>query len=65
MHFINTNLPEERVQVLRSKTSELPADSPNILKKINLIFMWKEQIQHSAMQNAIQCFKQFFVTQNF
>ena len=35
MYFFNTNLPEERVQVLLSekKLSELPDNGPNILRK--------------------------------
>ena len=35
MYFFNTNLPEERVQVLLSekKLSELPDNVPNILRK--------------------------------
>ena len=38
VYFVNTNLPEERVQVLLSKSelSELPDDSPNIFKKSNI-----------------------------
>ena len=37
MYSVNTNLPEERVQLLLSKKclSELPDDSPNIFKKSN------------------------------
>ena len=38
VYFVNTNLPEERVQILLSekKLSELPDDSPNIFKKSNI-----------------------------
>ena len=38
VYFVNTNLPEERVQILFSekKLSELPDDSPNIFKKSNI-----------------------------
>ena len=38
VYFVNTNLPEERVQVLLSKKelSELPDDSSNIFKKSNI-----------------------------
>ena len=36
--FVNTILPEERVQVLllEKERSELPGDSPNIFKKSNI-----------------------------
>ena len=38
VYFVNTNLPEERVQLLLSKKelSELPDDSPNIFKRPNV-----------------------------
>ena len=38
MYFVNTNLPEERVQVLLSEKelSELPDDSSNIFRKSNI-----------------------------
>ena len=38
VYFVNTNLPEERVQILLSekKLSELADDSPNIFKKSNI-----------------------------
>ena len=38
MFFVNTNLPEERVQVLLSEKqhSKLPEDSPDIFKKTNI-----------------------------
>ena len=38
MYYVNTNLPEERIQVLLSEKefSELPDDSPNIFKKSNI-----------------------------
>ena len=38
VYFFDTNLPEERVQVLLSenKLSKLPDDSPNIFKKSNI-----------------------------
>ena len=38
VYFVNTNPPEERVQVLLSEKelSELPDDSPNIFKKSNI-----------------------------
>ena len=38
VYFVNTNLPEERIQVLLSEKelSELPDDSPNISKKSNI-----------------------------
>ena len=35
VYFVNTNLPEQRVQVLLAE-SELPDDSPNIFKKSNI-----------------------------
>ena len=37
VYFVNTNLPEERVQVLLSEKelSELPDDSSNIFRKSN------------------------------
>ena len=38
VHFVNTNLPEERVQVLlpEKELSELPDDSLNIFKRSNI-----------------------------
>ena len=38
IYFVNTNTPEERVQVLLSEKelSELPEDNPNIFKKSNI-----------------------------
>ena len=38
VYYVNTNPPEERVQVLLSEKelSELPGNSPNILKKFNI-----------------------------
>ena len=38
VYFVNTILPEERVQVLllEKERSELPGDSPNIFKKSNI-----------------------------
>ena len=38
MHFVNTNLPEERVQALlpEKELSELPDDSPNIFKRSSI-----------------------------
>ena len=38
MYFVNTNLPEKRVQVLllEKELCELPDDSPNIFKKPNI-----------------------------
>ena len=38
VYFVNTNLPEERAQVLLpdKEHSELPDDSPNIFKKSNV-----------------------------
>ena len=38
VYFVNTNLPEERVQVLISEKelSELPDDCPSIFKKSNI-----------------------------
>ena len=38
VYFVNTNLPEERVQVLlfERQLSELPDDSSNIFKKSNI-----------------------------
>ena len=38
VHFVNTNLPEERVQALfpEKELSELPDDSPNIFKRSNI-----------------------------
>ena len=38
VYFVNTNLPEERFQVLLSekKLRELPNDSPNIFRKLNI-----------------------------
>ena len=38
VYFVNTNLPEERLQVLLSEEElrELPDDSPSIFKKLNI-----------------------------
>ena len=38
VYFVNTNSPEEKVKVLLSEKelSQLPVDSPNILKKSNI-----------------------------
>ena len=38
MHFVSTNLPEERVQVLipEKGLSELPDDSPHFFKRSNI-----------------------------
>ena len=55
VYFVNTNPPEERVQVLLSdkEFSELPDDSPNIFQKSNIdrygkikcnILQWKNSI---------------------
>ena len=38
LYFVNTNLPEERVQVLlpEKELGKLPGDSPNIFKRLNI-----------------------------
>ena len=53
VYFVNTNSPEERVQALLSEKelSKLSDDSPNIYEK--LIAIWKDQVQHSAMENKV------------
>ena len=58
--FVNTNLPEERVQILLSEKerSKLPGDSPNIFKKLN-IDRYKER------PNATFCNGKFGVLNNF
>ena len=49
--LVNTNPPQERVQVLKSEKEliEFPDDSPNILRNLILIDIWKDQMQHSAI----------------
>ena len=48
VNFVNTNLPEERVQVLlpEKELSELANDSPNFSRDRILIVLWKDQMQH-------------------
>ena len=60
MCFVNTNLPEERVQILLSEKerSKLPGDSPNIFKKLN-IDRYKER------PNATFCNGKFGVLNDF
>ena len=43
IYFVNINLPQERAQVLLTEKefSELPEDSPNILKRKILLIIWK------------------------
>ena len=55
VYFVNTNPPEERIQVLLSEKelSKLPDNSPNIFRNLMLIAKWKDQIQHSAMENTV------------
>ena len=65
VYFLNTNLPEQRVQLLlpEKKLSELADISPNILRDQTLFVIWKDQLQHPAAENAV--FQIIFVTQNF
>ena len=47
MYFVNTNLPNERIQILLSEKkglSELPGDSPNIFKKSNIDYYVEKPI---------------------
>ena len=55
VYFVNTNPPEERIQVLLSEKelSKLPDNSPNIFRNLMLIAERKDQIQHSAMENTV------------
>ena len=54
VHFVNTNLPEERVRVL---LPEKEISEPNIAQMFSrdqmLIVMWKDQLQHSALENTV------------
>ena len=56
VYFVNTNPPEERVEVLlpEKELSRLRDDSPTIFKKFNKIKVayWKDQVQHSVMENT-------------
>ena len=52
--FFNTNLPEQRIAKLlyKKELSELPDDSSDIFKKINIdLYMWKDQVHNSRMKN--------------
>ena len=57
VHFVNTSLPEERVQVLLSEKelSELPDDNPNNFKKSNTdrCVERPSTTLHSAMESTV------------
>ena len=56
VYFVNTNPPEERIQVLPpekelSELSEVIAQT--FFKNVILIAIWKDQVQHSAIENTV------------
>ena len=52
VYFVETNPPEERAQVLLSEKEviALPDDGP---RNLILIAIWKDQVQHSSMENTV------------
>ena len=53
VYFVNTNLPEQRVQVLLSENLANYQTTAYICPRNQiLVAVWKDQIQHSAMETT-------------
>lgn len=55
MFGINTNLPQEEVQVIlpEKEVSDVPGDGPYISTNEIFIVMWKDQVQRSMIENTV------------
>ena len=56
LYFVNTNLPNERIQILLSEKKDsvsYQVIAQIFLRNQILIIMWKNQLQHSAMESAL------------